>query len=95
MEVSGDEPVPPLCPLMVITIGAGFGHSRRDDSHARAETSFTPMRAERIHRAQIVNQLRQILNAVNIVMRRRRNQWRAGSGVTNPRDVFGNFRAGS
>src|ERR1700675_1847498 len=44
--------------------------------------------------AKIVDQLGEIFNAVNIVMRWRRNERSAGRGVADARDVFGDFASG-
>ena len=48
----------------------------------------------RIDGPQIVNQLGQIFDAVNVVVRWRRNERRARRGVANPRDVLGDFLRG-
>ena len=45
----------------------------------------------RIDGAQVVDQLRQVLDAVDVMMRRRRNQHHAGHRVPQTRDVDGNF----
>ena len=75
-------------------VRAGFCDSCRDDADACAGNQLHADTRPGIDGAQIVNQLRQVFNAVNIVMRRRRNQWRAGRGMANPRDVRGNFTRG-
>ena len=74
MEVIGEAPVPPSWPLMVMTSAPalatpvaiiptpGAGHQLHADSRLR------------IDRPQVVDQLRQVLDAVDIMMRRRRNQ---------------------
>src|SRR5439155_18758895 len=40
---------------------------------------------------EVVNKLREVLNTVNVVMRRRRNQRRAWRGMPDARDVFADF----
>ena len=72
-------------------VSAGFRDSRGNDAHARARNEFHADARPRIHRAQIVNQLRQVFDAVNVVMRRRRNQRRSRSCVSNARNVLADF----
>ena len=75
-------------------VGAGFGDSGSDDADACAGNQFYADARARIDGAQIVNQLREIFDAVNVVMRRRRNQRSAGRGVANARDVRSDFFRG-
>jgi hypothetical protein len=51
-------------------------------------TSFTLTRASGLHVLQIVNELRQILDGINIMMRRRRDQPDARRAVADLADVF-------
>ena len=57
-------------------------------------TSFTAMRALRIDVLQIVDQLRQIFDRIDIVMRRRRNQADSGNRMAQARDDFIDFVPG-
>ena len=75
-------------------VGTGLCHSSGDDADPRSRNKFHSDAGTRVHRAQIVNQLRQIFDAVDIVMRRRRNQRRARHGMPNARDVRSNFARG-
>src|SRR5882724_10443803 len=75
-------------------VRAGLGDSGGDDANARAGNQLYTDAGARIHSAQVVDQLREVFNAVNIVMRRRRNQRSAGRGVANARDVFADFARG-
>ena len=52
-------------------IGACFGDSSGDDSNSGAGHQLYANSCERIYGTQIVNQLREILDAVDVVMRRR------------------------
>ena len=54
-------------------VRACFCNARSDDSHSRAGNELHADARARIHGTQIVNQLREVFDAVNIVMRRRRN----------------------
>ncbi len=72
-------------------VSAGFGYTGRDDSDARARNQLHANARLRIDRAQVVNQLCQIFNTVDIVMRRRRNQRHIGHSMTEPRDVCRNL----
>ena len=49
----------------------GLGHARGDDAHAGARDQLHADSRTRIYRPQIVNQLRQVFDAVDIVVRRR------------------------
>ena len=74
-------------------VGFGFGHTRSDGADAIFRHQFDGNGRHRIDVFQVVNQLRQILNRVNIVVRRRRNQADTWRGVTQSTDVFGDFTA--
>ena len=53
-----------------------------------SDTSLTEMRAVAVGVLQVVDQLRQVLDRIDVMMRRRRNQRHAGRGITglgNPR----------
>src|SRR5258708_2226928 len=75
-------------------VRARFGNAGGDDSDSGAGSQFYADAGTRIHGAQVVDQLREILDAVNVVMRRRRNQRRAWRGVPDARDVFADFLGG-
>src|SRR5437762_6827145 len=75
-------------------VRARFGHARGNDADAGAGNEFYADARARIHGAQVVDQLREVFDAVNIVMRRRRNQRGARRGVPDARDVFGDFLGG-
>ena len=66
---------------------AGLGDSGRNDADSRARDKFHPDARARIYCAQVVDQLRQILDAVDVVMRRRRNQRSSGHGMAQTGDI--------
>ena len=70
---------------------ARLRHPDGDDADARARDQLHPDSRRGIDRSQIVNQLRQVLDAVNIMMRRRRNQRRPRRRMPNPSNVFRYF----
>src|SRR5579883_2455402 len=74
--------------------GASFGDARGDDAHTGAGDEFYADARVRIDGAQVVDELSEILDAVNIVMGRRGDEGRAGGGVTNAGDVVGDFAGG-
>src|SRR6266481_1275231 len=75
-------------------VGASFCNAGCDDANARAGNQFYADARTRIDGAQIVNELSEVFDAVNIVVRRRRNQWSARRGMTNTRDVGSHFFRG-
>ena len=72
-------------------VSACLRHSRGNDAHARARDKLHANAGPWIHRAQIMNQLGQVFDAVNVVMRRRRNQRRSRNGVPDARNVLADF----
>src|SRR6266851_1972460 len=75
-------------------VRARFGYARGNDADSGAGNKFYANARARIHGAQVMNQLREVFDAVNVVMRRRRNQRRAWRGVPDSRDVFADFLGG-
>src|SRR5260370_402950 len=75
-------------------VSAGFGDTGGDDADTGAGDEFYADARARIHGAQVMDQLREVFDAVNIVMRRRRNERRARGGVAGARDVFADFLCG-
>src|SRR5207247_10209232 len=70
-------------------IGAGLSYSSHDNANARARNQLHSNTRPGIYLAQIINQLLQVFNAVNIMMR-----WRRYQGHTGHRTAqFGNVRA--
>ncbi len=75
-------------------VGASLGDAGGDDADSGAGNELDADASAGIDGAQVVDQLREVLDAVNVVMRRRRNERRAGSGVADARDVFADFFGG-
>src|SRR3982075_1995281 len=72
-------------------VRARLGNARGNDADSGAGNEFYADAGARIHGAQVMDQLREVFDAVNVVMRRRRNQRRAWRGVADARDVFADF----
>src|SRR5438105_13107461 len=75
-------------------VGARFGDASSNNAYAGAGNKFYADASAGIHGPQIVNQLRELFDAVNVVVRWRRNQGRARRGVPDARDVFADFLCG-
>src|SRR5262249_62005467 len=69
-------------------VRAGFGNSSRDDADTGARYELYADTSAWIDGAKIMDELREVFDAVNVVMRRRRNKRRAGRGVANARGVW-------
>jgi len=65
-----------------------LGHARSDRAHTRFGHQFHCDASLRIDIFQVVDQLREIFNGINVVMRRRRNQPHAGDGVPQASNHF-------
>jgi hypothetical protein len=74
-------------------ISLGLGHPGRHRAHSNLGHQFDRDRCARIAVFKVVNQLRQVFNRINIVMRRRRNQPDTGYRKTQARDVVGDLVA--
>ena len=59
-----------------------------------SDTSFTETLHARVGALQVVDQLGQVLDGIDVVVRRRRNQRHAGRRVPQPGDLFGHLVAG-
>src|SRR5712692_5641849 len=75
-------------------VRARFGYARGDDADSGAGNEFYADAGAGIDGAKVVDQLREVFDAVNVVVGRRGNQRRAGSGVADARDVFADFFRG-
>ena len=67
-------------------VGARFGDARRDGADADFGHQLYRHLAVRIDVLQVVDQLRQILDRIDVVMRRRRDQADAGRRMADARD---------
>ena len=72
-------------------IGFGFGDTRCHGTDTNFGHELHRNRGARIAIFQIVNQLRQVFDGINIVMRRRRNQFHTRRCKAQRADVFRNF----
>ena len=67
-------------------VGIGLSHTRRYRAHAAARHQLHADRRTRIDPLQVEDKLRQVLDGVDVVVRRRRDQRHARLRVTQPRD---------
>ena len=74
-------------------VGLALGHAGRDGAHAHFAHQLHADVGMRRHVFQVVNQLCQILDRVDIVMRRRRNQADARHAVAQEADVVAHLAA--
>ncbi len=74
MDESGDAPVPPSCPDDQDDIRVRLRHARRDRADADFGDELHADARVAVGIFQVVDQLRQILDGVNVMVRRRRNQ---------------------
>src|SRR5258707_2303845 len=72
-------------------VGASFGDACGDDADAGAGHEFDADAGAGVDGAQIVDELSEIFDAVDIVVRRRRNQRSARCSVADARDIWSNF----
>ncbi len=70
MAVSGEAPVPPSYPAMTMWSARAFATPAATVPTPASATSFTLMRARGIHAAQVPDELREVLDRVDVVMRR-------------------------
>src|SRR5260370_622354 len=75
-------------------VGARFGNARSDDADSGTGYKLYADAGARVHGAKVVDQVSEVLDAVNIVVWRRRNQRRAWGGVADARDVFADLLRG-
>src|ERR687898_2412648 len=75
-------------------VGAGFDGSGGDDTDTGGGDQFDVNPGLRMKCAQVVDQLREIFDAVDVVVRRRRNQRRARLRVAQSRDVIDDLLCG-
>ena len=78
IEVSGDAPVPPRVAADQDHVGVRLGHARGDRAHADFGHQLHRDARLRVDVLQVVDQLRQVFDRVDVVVRRRRDQLHAG-----------------
>src|SRR5690606_6449862 len=67
-------------------VGAGLDHAGGDGAHAGVRYQLHRDQRVRIDLAQVEDQLRQVLDRIDVVVRRRRDQADAGPRIAQPRD---------
>jgi hypothetical protein len=71
--------------------GVRLGHARRHGSHADLGDELDADPRARVHRLEVVDELRQVLDRIDVVVRRRRDQLDPRHRVTQPRDQLGDL----
>ena len=82
--VAGDQDV----------VGPGLGHAGRDRADAGDGDELDADLRPRVDLAQVVDELGEVLDRVDVVVRRRRDQRQAGDGVAHAGDEVGHLVAG-
>ena len=75
-------------------VGIALGHARRHRAHADFGDELHGDHAAGVGALQVVDQLGQVFDGIDVVVRRRRDQRHAGRGVPQPRDLVGHLVAG-
>ena len=86
IDESGLAPVPPLLPLSVHHVGQRLHHAGGDGADAVLGHQLH-RHLGRVHLLEVVDELGQILDRVDVVVRRRRDEPDAGLGVAQPGDL--------
>ena len=94
MELSGEAPVPPVSPRDQDHVGMRFGDARGDGADADFGHQLDGDAGARVDVLQIVDELGEIFDGVDVVVRRRRDQADAGDGVAHARDDLVHLVAG-
>ena len=75
-------------------VGIGFGHAGGDGTDAGQRHQFYRNQRFGVDLFEVENQLRQVFNRVNVVVRRRGNQGGTGHGIAQLGDIGGDFVTG-
>ncbi len=75
-------------------VGAGLGDAGRDRPDAGLRDELDADSRSRIHRLQVVDELREVLDRVDVVVRRRRDELHPRLRVAQPRDEARHLDAG-
>ena len=94
IEDSGDAPVPPAVAGQVDVRRAGLGDTGRDRAHASARDELDADPRPRVDRPQVGDELGEVLDRVDVVVRRRADVALAGLAATERGDVGGRLLAG-
>ena len=87
IEVWGEAPVPPTWPETRITSALALATPAAIVPMPASETSFTHDPGVGVDLLQVVDELGQVLDRVDVVVRRRRDQGDAGRGVAQAGDL--------
>ncbi len=94
IEVTGRRAGAAVVPRDQDHVGLGLGHARRDGADARLADQLHADLGARVDLLEVVDQLRQILDRIDVVVRRRRDQRHARRRMPQPRDQLGHLDAG-
>ena len=72
-------------------VGLGFGHTRGHRAHTRFTDEFHRNIRFSVGTLEVIDELSQILNRIDVVVRRRRDQPHAGHRIAQFSDVLGHF----
>ena len=86
IDDSGEAPVPPSWPRDEDDVGVRLGHAGRDGADAGLAHQLHADARARVDVLQVEDELRQILDRVDVVVRRRRDQRHARRRVAHARD---------
>ncbi|MNS80710.1 hypothetical protein D3C72_1144010 [compost metagenome] len=75
-------------------VGLGLGHTRGDGADAGGRDQFHRDLGVGVDRLQVVDQLGQVLDRIDVVVRRGADERRAGNGVAHPADELRDLEAG-
>ena len=75
-------------------VGEGLGDTDGDRTDAGTRDELHRHPGQRLERLQVVDELREVLDRVDVVMRRRRDERHPGFGVAEPSDLLGDLVAG-
>ena len=94
MLVSGEAPVPPRVAGNENVVGVALGHAGGDRADADFGDQLHAHAGRRIAVLQVVDQLLEILDRINVVVRRRADEADAGRRVADAGDVVVDLAAG-
>ena len=94
IDACGDAPVPPSWPGDHHVVGVRLGDARGDRAHPDLGHELHRHPRARVRAAQVVDQLLEVLDRVDVVVRRRRDQADARRRVAQARDVAVDLVAG-
>ena len=92
IDESGLAPVPPSQPATWTTSASAFATPTATTPTPASATSFTDTAAAGCACSEVEDELREVLDRVDVVVRRRRDQRDAGLGVPEPRDLLAHLR---